>query len=55
MVREQSSAEVAYQYIENKSKVRVLPDIAFTLAPDDSDADTVPNQFDGAIGEILGE
>lgn len=50
IVREQSSAEVAYQYITNRSKVRVLPDIAFALTPEDAELQRVPNEFNGSIG-----
>lgn len=50
VVREQSSADVAYQYIANRSKVIVLPDIAFALSPADADMVNVPKEFEGAIG-----
>ncbi len=50
VVREQSSAEVAYQYIKNRSKVKVLPDIAFAITPEDAEFKNIPSEFDGAIG-----
>jgi polysaccharide pyruvyl transferase WcaK-like protein len=50
IVREESSALVAYDYIKDKNKVKILPDIAFAVTLEDGTITDVPEVFNESIG-----